>query len=164
MILNTHRNTSPCLVKSKLGFLTAATTLAALLILSAGPRFILAQNLTQADPPATGSADVESRPKFKEVAPPDEDRPAIAIPPREPREPRPARAPRPPRSPESAAPASNIEERLDRLERMVKSLLAQQNPKGGRFDSSNQESDNLNKELLEKRAYAKRDAERAAGL
>jgi hypothetical protein len=46
MILNAHRNTSPRLAKAKLGFITAATVLAGLLVLYAGPRLVLAQNLT----------------------------------------------------------------------------------------------------------------------
>jgi len=162
MILNAHRNTSPRLAKARLGIITAATTLVAVLILYAGPRLVLAQNATsasnpstvaaaggdeaqsrppavpapptafgfaQADPPAAPEAeDVQPQKGFKTLAPPSED--AFTPPPRGQKNPRPPMKPQAPRSPDSAAAGANIDERLDRLERMMKSLMAQQNPKG----------------------------------
>ncbi len=46
MILDTRRNTSPCLAKTRLGFIMSAATVAALLGLLAGPRLVLAQTTT----------------------------------------------------------------------------------------------------------------------
>jgi beta-lactamase regulating signal transducer with metallopeptidase domain len=51
MILNTHRNTSPRLAKTRLGFILSTALIAAILALSAGPRLVLAQS-----PAASSSA------------------------------------------------------------------------------------------------------------
>jgi beta-lactamase regulating signal transducer with metallopeptidase domain len=52
MILNTHRDRSPLLAKSRLGFLATATALLAVLALAAGPRLVLAQAPPPPAPPA----------------------------------------------------------------------------------------------------------------
>jgi len=46
MILDTNRNTSPCLAKTRLGFITSAAALLAVLSIYAGPRLVLAQTPT----------------------------------------------------------------------------------------------------------------------
>ncbi len=74
MILNTHRNTSPCLAKARLGCITSASALVAVLALYSGPRLVLAQAqppTPAAAPPASGATtslppgDVDPGPKFK---------------------------------------------------------------------------------------------------
>jgi hypothetical protein len=52
MILNTRRNISPRLAKTRLGFLTGTAALIAALALCAGPRLVLAQALVRPAPPA----------------------------------------------------------------------------------------------------------------
>ncbi len=54
MILNTHRDRSPRLARSRVGFFTAATAMLAVLALNAGPRLVLAQSPDEA--PATSGA------------------------------------------------------------------------------------------------------------
>jgi len=60
MILNTHRDRSPRLARSRLGFFTTATAMLAVLAISAGPRLVLAQ--PPEPPPAA--------PEANEIAPP----------------------------------------------------------------------------------------------
>jgi beta-lactamase regulating signal transducer with metallopeptidase domain len=47
MILNTNRNISPRLARSRLGFFTTATAILAVLAINAGPRLVLAQSLPE---------------------------------------------------------------------------------------------------------------------
>ena len=61
MILNTHRDRSPRLARSRLGFFTATTAMLAVLAINAGPRLVLAQ------PPAAGP--VASEPEIIASAP-----------------------------------------------------------------------------------------------
>jgi len=53
MILNTHRDRSPRLARSRLGFFTTATAIFAVLAINAGPRLVLAQSPVDA-PAASG--------------------------------------------------------------------------------------------------------------
>jgi beta-lactamase regulating signal transducer with metallopeptidase domain len=55
MILNMHRDRSPRLAKSRLGFFTAATAMLAVLAIVAGPRLVLAQSSAD-NPPASEPA------------------------------------------------------------------------------------------------------------
>jgi beta-lactamase regulating signal transducer with metallopeptidase domain len=150
MILNTQRCTSARLGKTRLGFITVTSGLAAVLAVILGPRLVLAQNAvafdsTEVQPErpsaspvtfqfefaqskeATPDAPVpESGPKFKPNPNPPDLAPDAPTPP-EPRKPRVAAEPRAPRrAREAAKPAMNVEDRLDRLERMVETLVAQQ--------------------------------------
>jgi len=73
MILNTRRNTSPGLAKARLGFVTAAAALIALLALYSAPRVVLAQtpSLSAAAvpmPPDPGAAVVSVVPAIAPVA------------------------------------------------------------------------------------------------
>lgn len=52
MILNTQRNCSPALARSRVGFATLLTASLALLVINAGPRLVLAQTPTAPDQPA----------------------------------------------------------------------------------------------------------------
>lgn len=120
MILNTHRNRSPRLAKAKLGFITSAAALTAVLALYSGPRLVLAQTqpLTPAPAataPATPTDSVAALPQAPQVPPPPP--PAFVSP-----------------APVAPQQGGSIEERLDRLERMVEKLLAQQGPKRPRPD------------------------------
>lgn len=193
MILNAHRNTSPCLAKAKLGFITTATTLVALLALCAAPRLVLAENtatdaaadnlevssvsalaaapqLAQADPPpAPGPAVVDEGPKFKDGELPSEDVLPSPAPRREPRKPRAAATPRPPRPPGPEDPGSSIEERLDRLERMVQSLAARQkaslaSPNVTASIYSHPTPRSDPNALIESKAVVKRETARAAEM
>src|SRR5439155_7701673 len=56
MILNTHRNTSPCLAKTWLAFITSAAALLTVAIICSAPRIVLAQNETAPAPSADASA------------------------------------------------------------------------------------------------------------
>jgi beta-lactamase regulating signal transducer with metallopeptidase domain len=72
MILNTRRNTSPGLVKARLGFVTAAAALIALLALYSAPRVVLAQAPSVSAavapmPPAPGAAVVSVAPAIAPV-------------------------------------------------------------------------------------------------
>jgi len=123
MILNTHRNRSPRLAKAKLGFITSAAALTAVLALYSGPRLVLAQTQPPTPAPATTAP----------ATPTD----SVAALPQAPQAPPPAFVPPPPVAPPApVAPqqGGSIEERLDRLERMVEKLLAQQGPKRPRPD------------------------------
>ena len=61
MILNTHRNTSPRLAKTRLGFISTAAALLAVLAFYSAPRLVVAQTLTAPD---GASASGGSRPAF----------------------------------------------------------------------------------------------------
>jgi len=70
MILNTNRNTSPRLSKARLGFITSAAALVAVLAIYSGPRLVLAQTqppAPAATPPAAPGAPVPA--PRAEVAP-----------------------------------------------------------------------------------------------
>jgi beta-lactamase regulating signal transducer with metallopeptidase domain len=69
MILNTQRDRSPRLVRSRLGFFTTATAILAVLAITAGPRLVLAQPPEAAPPP----------PEPAEIAPPPPPGAAIAL-------------------------------------------------------------------------------------
>ncbi len=74
MILNTHRDRSPRLAKSRLGFFTSATALLAVLAINAGPRLVLAQSAPSPAPKAEASVSPgpdgdDSDPRFKVDAP-----------------------------------------------------------------------------------------------
>lgn len=65
MILNTHRNISPCLAKTRLGFILSTALIAAILALAAGPRLVLAQSPAARPAPAGAIAgDVRSPDKL----------------------------------------------------------------------------------------------------
>jgi hypothetical protein len=94
----------------------------------------------QADEPRAATPSVHSGPKFKPATasetPPEAPEPPEmgvapnAVPPELARVAKAARAPRPPRTPEAAGDSDDsIEKRLQRLEKMVRSLVADQNPK-----------------------------------
>jgi beta-lactamase regulating signal transducer with metallopeptidase domain len=180
MILNSHRNISPRLAKARLSAVTSGAALTAVLALCLGPRLVLAQDnapsetatkvraadlggseiqLAGAQDVATDVTPADSGPKYK---PGNDDQP------RRPREPRPLVEPRPPRPPtEPPPPGATIEERLDRLERMVKTLMAQQNPKRLRTEISRDSQAerkmlNENENLLQDKRLAAEDAKRAA--
>ncbi|HXP60830.1 MAG TPA: M56 family metallopeptidase [Dongiaceae bacterium] len=107
MILNTHRNTSPRLAKARLGCITSASALVAVLALYSGPRLVLAQTQSPtpaAAPPASGATsslppgDVDPGPKFKPGEAPATPAalPAVApMPPEAPEPPEPADPPEP---------------------------------------------------------------------
>ncbi|MGA2657808.1 MAG: hypothetical protein ABSH34_09845 [Verrucomicrobiota bacterium] len=115
MILNTHRNTSPRLAKARLGFITSAAALIAVLAVCSGPRLVLAQS----QPPTPATATSASGPPAS--VPPGDVEPGPKL--------KPGEAPVTP--PQGAA----IEERLARLEQMVQKLLAQPGPRRPRKDA-----------------------------
>ena len=165
MILNTHRNRSPRLAKARLGFMTSAAALIAVLAIYSGPRLVLAQTQTPTPAPASPAPAAPGAlvpaPKLKpgETAgmPGMPAAPAPAALPQAPLAPLPPAAgavigqpynsslvpvwppvPSPvavPVPPPAPPQGTSIEERLDRLERMVQKLLAQQGPKHPRTDA-----------------------------
>jgi len=131
MILNTRRNTSPYLARTRLGIFTIAAAFAALIALYAAPRLVLAQaaalsaptaeltptdiaagaEVTDTEPPDPGTpstpppAEVPPGPKYKSGDAPSEDMPLPASPPHTPRAPRPPRHRAFAKGPESAQAA-----------------------------------------------------------
>jgi len=161
MILNTNRNISPRLAPSRLGFLTTATAIVAVLALNAGPRLVLAEPsvapvvVSDAAPVAVGSAIVpdnasdalpvdglgpDSGPRIKsdssdaDPTAPDTALPAPPAPPAAPAAPAAGTRPMAPRPPAGRAWKKNmsIEERLDRLEHALEQLEARDGAKGRR--------------------------------
>ncbi len=144
MILNTHRNTSPRLARARLGFITSAAALIAVLAVYSAPRLVLAQDQTPAPAPATPAPGTTAPPAALPQAPlaplppggstlvrpptPSSDMTSPA-----PVVNNPSDAVAPPRPPHG----TSIEERLERLERMVQTLLAQQDLKRPRPDLEN---------------------------
>ena len=195
MILNTRRNTSSSLAKARLGFISAAAALAAILAIYIGPRLVVAQSDAPPpkrdafQPPQVG-APVALPPPREELAPgpvlvepssaprpgKGESAPALnppqnlgedSMPP--PAPPRPRKAPKPPILPRLGLPPvepardASLEDRLDRLERLVKSLVAQQNPKRERIEAWTREADSQDafasqKDLARLKSKVKRDA------
>jgi hypothetical protein len=158
MILDTQRNTSPRLAKTRLGFIAAVSAAVAALAIYSAPRIVLAQTPAPTPVPILGdlpSADAapliadaeESGPRFKPEGPADVPGPAPVavlgtpappgIPPVAPVPAQPARrfaAPRTAVGPGARPHGSSVEERLARLEEMVHELMAQRDPKHANFD------------------------------
>lgn len=158
MILDTHRNISPRLVKARLGVIASISAAVAALAIYAAPRIVLAQSAAPepaavpGEPPSADNAPLiaaveESGPRYKSEAPGDVPAPPpVAIPgtpapsglpPTPPVPALPARrsvTPRPALAPGGFRHESSIEERLARLEEMVRELMAQRDPKHANFD------------------------------
>jgi beta-lactamase regulating signal transducer with metallopeptidase domain len=69
MILDTKRNSSPLLAKRRMGFVTSAAALVAVLAIYSGPRLVLAETSATASPTPSPSSDVQTEVKVDVTAP-----------------------------------------------------------------------------------------------